>query len=70
MQILSLIIYDEAHKILHLPVFGALHCSHHGMAGEPCRILLVLIHAKDDIVLLRHVCHSSFLHTGLFFKKM
>ena len=65
-------LHDEAHKILQVPVFGALHCSethvmHHGVTGEPYRI----IHAKDDSILeaeevyLRHVCHSSFLHTVL-----
>ena len=50
------LLYDEAHKVLQLPVFGALHCSetqamHHGVTGEPCRILPLLIHAKDDSVL-------------------
>ena len=52
-------------------MFGVLHCSetqevHHAVRGEPYRI----IHAKDDSILLkrlnlRHVCHSSFLHTVL-----
>ena len=32
---------------------------HHGVTGEPCRIVLVLIYAKDDSVLEAEEVHFA-----------